>query len=268
MSISFSLRPPKITISLTRTRTVHQSPVYRNLWLLPDNPPPPGHLELCILTNLVGSYPPITSDDELVVSAMTAGLPNAASPFAYTCLLSGALDEFLPYIGQEQSKWLIDISHDICDPNQKQGSLKVWDAAKEEWKSVNPTDPPAASTYLYDNLTPVSLTKISKRMGKSETTTGGKASTMANHVKKRDGRCWISGIKGPLVNGHICPKRMGGHLFHAIYKNFVSNPPPGLSIYDGICGITLSPNFVIPFDMYEIGLRPMAPVCGSFFSHL
>ena len=69
----------------------------------------PGHLELCILTNLVGLYPQqpthITSD-EIADSAMTAGPPNTASPSVFTCLLSGALDEIFPYIGQEQSKWL------------------------------------------------------------------------------------------------------------------------------------------------------------------
>ena len=196
---------------------------------------------------------------------MTADLPNAASPFVYTCLLSGALDEFLPYIGQEQSRWLIDISHDICDPNQKRGTLQLWDAAEKGWKDVNPSEPPVASRYLYVIRAPVSLTKISRRTGRSKTATGGNASTMANHVKRRDGRCWISKLIGSLVNSHICPKRMGDHLFRVIYTDFVSNPPPGLSIYDEICGITLCANLDVLFDVYELGLRLMAPVRNTFF---
>ena len=80
---------------------------------------------------------------------------------------------------------LIDISHDICDPTQKRGLLKVWDVSGERWRDVNLTDPPTASTYLYDIGAAVSLTKISER---SKTSTGGNASMMANRVKERDGQ--------------------------------------------------------------------------------
>ncbi|KAI0271035.1 hypothetical protein BGY98DRAFT_218045 [Russula aff. rugulosa BPL654] len=220
----------------------------------------PGHLELCIYTDVVGLYPQppahITSD-ELADSAMTAGPPsNTASPSVFTCLLSGALDEFLPYIGQEQSKWLIDISHDICDPTLKRGLLKVWDASGERWRDVNLTDPPTASTYLYVIWAAVSLTKISERTGKSKTSSGGNAFTMANRVKERDRQqCWVTGSDEPIMNSHVCPKRMGDHLLRVIYNAFVSTPPPALSIYDEICGITLCGALYPPFDTYEFGLR-------------
>ncbi|KAN0112018.1 hypothetical protein V8E52_007935 [Russula decolorans] len=71
---------------------------------------------------------------------MTTGPPNPTSS-DFTCLLSGRLDDFLLYSGQEQSQWLIDIAHDICDPTLKCGSLQVWDVAGEMWRNVNPTDP-------------------------------------------------------------------------------------------------------------------------------
>ena len=111
------------------------------------------HLELRILTNRVGPYPQAPTNitnDELAYSAMTTGPPNPTGPYDFTCLLSGPLDNFLLYSGQEQSQWLIDIAHDMCDPALKRGSLQVWDAAGEMWRNVNPTDPLTRSTYLYD----------------------------------------------------------------------------------------------------------------------
>jgi len=71
----------------------------------------------------------------------------------------------------------------------------------------------------------------------------------------------------PLVNSHVCPKRMGDHLLRIVYSTFVSTPPPTLSIYDEICGISLSPTLKIWFDTYELGLQFVAPneyECHSF----
>ncbi|KAI0280829.1 hypothetical protein BGY98DRAFT_962099 [Russula aff. rugulosa BPL654] len=200
---------------------------------------------------------------------MTASPPNTASPSAFTCLLRGTLDEFLPYIGQEQSNWLIEISHDICDPARKRGSLKVWDASGEGWRHVNPTDPPTASTYLYVIWDVVPLTKFSERVGKSKTSSEGNASAMANRVRQRDGQeCWVTRGIFPNSNGHICPKRMGDNLLRVVYRTFVSSPPPpALSIHDEICGITLSRTLNDWFDIYELGLRLVAPdkyICHSF----
>jgi hypothetical protein len=122
----------------------------------------PSHLELCIRTDNVGLYPqpPINiTSDQLAYSAMTTSPPNPTSPSNFTCLLSGPLDDFLLYSGQEQSQWLIDIAHDVCDPAQKRGSLQVWDAAGEMWRNVHPTDPLTASAYLYNVQAVVSLSK-------------------------------------------------------------------------------------------------------------
>ena len=66
------------------------------------------HLELCVLSDFVGLYPPpptnITSD-ELARLAMPTDPPSRpTSPFALTRLLSGPLDDFLLYANQEHSK--------------------------------------------------------------------------------------------------------------------------------------------------------------------
>src|SRR6266849_2490544 len=237
-------------------------------------------LELCVYTDLVGSYPPSqlpTSirDGELAESAMTTGPPNPNPPSTFTRLLSAPLDDFLPYTGQERSKWLIDIAHDICDPALKRGTLKVLDEAGGTWRDVNPADPPIASLYLYDTSFDTSivfsLTKISGRVGSSQTSHTDYPSTMASRVKERDGQCWVSGVEYPLTNSHVCPKRMGNHLLRIVYRNFESTPqappPLTLSIYDEICGISLNPTLDVFFDKYELGLRLVAPVRGSS-SHL
>ena len=197
---------------------------------------------------------------------MTPGPPHPTVPYEFTCLHSGSPDNFLHYSGQEKSQWLIDIAHDMCDPALKRGSLQVWDAAGETWRSVNPTDPLTRSTYLYDIQDIVSLTKISKRAGKTISSAIGDASTMANSVMRRDGQqCWVTRTTDPITNSHVCPKRMGDHLLRVVYNAFVSTPPPALSIYDEICGITLSMVLDAWFDAYEFGLRPVAPVRSHFF---
>ena len=225
------------------------------------------HLELCILTDIMS--------DNLPDSAMTTGPPNPAYTSDFTGLLSGPLKDFLHYSGRH-SKWLMDIAHDFCDPSLKRGTLKMWNAAGGIWRNVNLTDPLTASTYLYDTQAAVSLSKISERAGKSKSTStndGGHAvgptSTMADRVKKRDdNQCWVTGlsISNLVQNGHLCPKRMGDCLFRVIYSAFVSTPPPPtLSIYDEICGITLSVGLDAWFYKYKFGLRLVAPVCSSYF---
>lgn len=206
-------------------------------------------------------------------SSITTDPSNCTSPSILTYLLSGPLEDFLPYVGQEQSKWLIDIAHDICDPALKRGSLKVWDAAGERLRDVNPTDPLSSSTYLYDILAIVSLTKISPHAGKSKTSASSNASTsttststsststMAKNVKERDGQqCWVTRSTTPITNSYLFPKQMEDHDLHAIYGAFVSTPPPTLSIQDDICGITLTPNLDALFKMHELGLQLVAPV--------
>jgi len=185
---------------------------------------------------------------------------DTTSPSDFTRLLSGPLADFLSFCRQENSQWLIDIAHDICDPTLKRGSLQVRDEAGQMWKKVNPTDPLTASIYLYDVQAVFSLSKISARAGKSKTSASSNASRMANCVKERDELCWISRAYSPLTNSHLCPKRMGDHLLRVVYSAFVGTPPADLSIYDERCGITLNRNLDAWFDEYELGLRLVAQV--------
>jgi len=87
-------------------------------------------LYLCIRTSRVNLYrhPPetitITSDAD-VERLMMTDPSNPSSPNDETCLLHGPLADFLLFSRREKSKWLIDIAHDICDPRQKRGKLRV-----------------------------------------------------------------------------------------------------------------------------------------------
>jgi hypothetical protein len=100
--------------------------------------PQQAHLELCILTSCVSLYsePPadITEDralhaqstmmtTDVTVRSVTDLSPDDISS-TFTCLLFGPLGEFLVYSREENSQWLIDIAHDICDPCFRRGSLK------------------------------------------------------------------------------------------------------------------------------------------------
>jgi hypothetical protein len=209
--------------------------------------------------------------DQAASEAMTAvSRPGPPEPDSNSiCLLSGPLKEFLLYSCQENSQWLIDMAHDLCDPAKKRGSLKVQNATGQAWENVIPTNPLTSSIYIYDIQAVVSLTKMSRRNGKSISSSSGNASTVQNHVIQRDGQCWVTGLIYPVINSHMCPKRMGDHLLRVIYRNFVSTHDPDsaslVSIHDEICGITLHLAPDAFFDTYELGLRLVAPVRSSHF---
>ena len=108
--------------------------------------------------------------------------------------------------------------------------------------AVATTDPLTASIYRYDlpvGIT-VGLSKISRCVWKSVIAATGRASTMVDRVKGRDGQSWVTAADDPLVNSHICPKRMGDHVGRIIFRTFTSLPPPNLSIYNEIFGLCLS----------------------------
>jgi hypothetical protein len=226
----------------------------------------PSLLSLDIYSHHVHLYSdplPIISNNALAIQALTPGndFPHTTS----THLLSGPLIEFLQYSCQEASHWLINIAHDICDPVNRRGSLVIW--REQQWLLVTDTDPLTASLYRYDlpmGVT-VGLAKISLRAGKSHTSTTGNASTMADHVRQRDGKCWVSQAVRPLVNSHICPKRMGDHTAQIIFATFTStDPPPNLSIFDEIFGLNLSKTLDDLFDLYQLGFHFVAPVRSSY----
>ncbi|KAJ7280378.1 hypothetical protein C8J57DRAFT_1433985 [Mycena rebaudengoi] len=193
--------------------------------------------------------PPTISNDILAATAMT---PGATSPATRSiCLLSGPLGDFLRYSRQEASKWLLDLAHDICDPANFCGSLLVW-KEQQQWRPVANTDPLTASIYRYD-------LPVATVCGNPLPTTGN-ASTMADRVKRRDRDCWVTGVDDPLVNSHICPKRMGDHIGRIVFHTFTSlTPPPNLSIYDEMFGLALVKTLDAWYNKYEMGLRFVSP---------
>lgn len=217
---------------------------------------------------LYPSVPSIVSDDNLAIPPLTPG--NDTLDTTLTCLLRGSLADFLQYSRQEASKWLIDIAHDICDPLNRRGSLVVF--KEQQWILVADTDPLTASMYRYD-LPPgvtVSLSKISRREGKSVTSLTGSASTLgdctlANHLRERDGKCWVSRILSPLANSHLVPKRMGDDTAQIIFETFTSlPPPPNLTLSDELFCLSLSLTLDSWFDDYQLGFRFVSPVRSSY----
>ena len=226
-----------------------------------------GILELRINSPSVRLYPVAQSPISNDILTATAMIPGANSPsIPFICLLKGPLSDFVRYSRLEASKWLIDLAHDICDPADQGGSLVVWKEHRQQWCPVATTDPLTASIYRYKlpvGIT-VGLSKISRRVRKSVTDATRNTSTMANRVKGRDGQCWVTAAEDPLVNSHICPKRMGDHVGRIIFRTFTSLlPPSNLSIYNEIFGLCLSENLDAWFDTYDMGLRFVSPVRSS-----
>lgn len=54
-------------------------------------------------------------------------------------LLTGTLAAFTRYTGEEDSSWLLDVAHDICDAREGRGALLVLDAGF--WREVQPSAP-------------------------------------------------------------------------------------------------------------------------------
>ncbi|KAJ7644085.1 hypothetical protein FB45DRAFT_824005 [Roridomyces roridus] len=170
------------------------------------------------------------------------------------CLLKAPLHEFLRYSREEMSKWLIDLAHDICDPANLRGSLLVWKELSQDWDPVAHTDPLTASVYRYQ-LPPrpdifVDLSKISSREGRSVASSGP-----AQSVTQRDGKCWVTGCLDPRAT-QICPRRVGDIIGAQILRTFANlEPPPGLSICDGIFRVSLSGALDFWFRDYTVGFR-------------
>ncbi|KAJ7024422.1 hypothetical protein C8F04DRAFT_969065 [Mycena alexandri] len=184
--------------------------------------------------------------------------PTAANaPLVY--LIAGEISEIRLYSRLEETKWLLDIAHDLCDPLAMRGTLVQWDSNARIWRSTLPTDVLVAAIYCYvlPAGTVVGITKISERSGKSKTSgMGPTAGTMRTRVITRDKQCWVNGSWGPLVNSHIVPKRMGNHLARHILHNFCPGfPSATASVFDTIFGIASSTAIASFFDTYGYGFR-------------
>ena len=209
---------------------------------------------LSIHVRLYSAPPAEISNDALAQQAMTPG--NKAPPTPVTRLLSGTLADFLQYSGKEASCWLINIDTIEC-----RGTLFI--QRGQGWFRVMDTDPLIASQYRY-RLHPgviIRLSKISRRIGNSRTSTTGNANTMANHVMQHDGKCWVTRASEPLINSHIWSKRMGDHMARIIFQTFTPHiPPADLSIYHENFGLNLVQQLNHLFELYKLGFHYVAPV--------
>ncbi|KAJ7040253.1 hypothetical protein C8F04DRAFT_1312403 [Mycena alexandri] len=189
-------------------------------------------LKLCIPGSSLGLYPPpppnITSD--VHVTQMMSVQPTAANaPLVY--LIAGEISEIRLYSRLEETKWLLDIAHDLCDPLAMRGTLVQWDSNARIWRSTLPTDVLVAAIYCYvlPAGTVVGITKISERSGKSKTSgMGPTAGTMRTRVITRDKQCWPYRAK---MNGATA------------------------SVFDTIFGIASSAAIASSFDTYGHGFR-------------
>ncbi|KAF9072508.1 hypothetical protein BDP27DRAFT_1261639 [Rhodocollybia butyracea] len=222
----------------------------------PPVSPPPAILSLCIAQRNVAIYSHSVADIKSISDVHRAYTTVNPPPTirGYLYILEDKLEEFERVTGAEMAGWLIDIAHGLCDPSERRGQLVVWD--EDQYRPVGGQDPLEAKVYEYRIDVIVSLTKISLRNVKSVTRASGLAGTMANAVKTRDGRCWVTGSTIITVNSHVCPKRMGNEQGAFIYSRYTGSPaPPGLTIYDPCFGICLCKNFDTFFDIYGIGFR-------------
>jgi hypothetical protein len=227
----------------------------------------PETLTLRIASSTVSVYAnavsPIQSHNDVDLASQVD--PPSNQPHAdFIILLSGKLSDFIHFAGDgaddEKAGWLMDIAHDICDPRFKRGHLWLVGCSAP----VSRTDLLVADIYEYRVTSPIFLTKISVRQNKSQTASVGKPQTMGGYVKERDHRCWISRKVDPLVNSHICPKRMGDAQSKRILEVFSgSTVTTEVSVFDPQFGISLLPSLDSLFDFYNLGFRVTAAVRSS-----
>ncbi|KAJ3976531.1 hypothetical protein EV361DRAFT_994057 [Lentinula raphanica] len=95
------------------------------------------------------------------------------------------------------------------------------------------------------------------------------AEDMLQNLRRRDGRCWVTKVGGPITTSHILPKRAGDAQARFIYGDFTDKPAhAGLSVLHPEFGFLLTPNLEYWFDNYLVGFRHIGndqypwPGCG------
>ncbi|KAF9043736.1 hypothetical protein BDZ89DRAFT_1059177, partial [Hymenopellis radicata] len=217
-----------------------------------------GELILTVAALSVQEYadPPADITTAAHVQAALTTIPQL-NPFPIP-LLRGRVADMCLYSRAEQTRWLHDMAHDICDPVNKAGALWVRNMSSGDWTQTAATDQllPAIYEYRVPPGTILRLSKFSERHKKSQTSATGSGANMRLAVAARDQRCWISGTPNSLTttNSHICPKRMGDAMASHIYNEFCG-VTADLSIYNAEFGILLFLSLDCMFDIYDLGLR-------------
>ncbi|KAF9030966.1 hypothetical protein BDZ89DRAFT_1064292 [Hymenopellis radicata] len=190
---------------------------------------PSGELTLTVAALSVQQYAilPARIDTAADVQAALTTTPQL-NPYPIP-LLRGRVAEMCLYARAEQTRWLHDMAHDICDPVNRAGALWVRNISSDHWTQAGATD----------QLLP-RYTNTAVRHNKSLTSLTGSGNDMRLAVAARDQRCWISGAPDGIstTNSHICPKRMGDAIASHIYTEFCG-VPAHLSIYNPEFGILL-----------------------------
>ncbi|EJD35941.1 hypothetical protein AURDEDRAFT_130367 [Auricularia subglabra TFB-10046 SS5] len=149
-------------------------------------------------------------------TAFNAGGASASNS-DWLVLLHGSVLDLEFYAGSEQSGWLIDIAHDICDPLQRHGVLCFH--AVDNLVPVQRTSRLVAGTYVYQAAVTTTLTMVD-----TLPVTGRDWSEppprICQRVMARDGRCWISGVVRGLCASDIISKHIGGALESVVTKEF------------------------------------------------
>ncbi|KAJ3777418.1 hypothetical protein FB446DRAFT_681166 [Lentinula raphanica] len=232
----------------------------------PISLPTQGRLYLIIKTIHIGVYPqPPTrfaaNGDAQVFQAYTATSrdPNTTTPSSVTYLLEGEVSDFCCFSRHENTQWLIDIAHDLCDPLHRRGIL--WIVSSQYPIPAHSGDPLYAATYEYQVLqgNVLQITKESPLRGDpsfSETSHSG-GPRNSTSVKNQDGVCWVTHTSRPLKRSNIIPVRVGDAQARYIYQIFtnMANPPFAHGVQNPQFGIFLNTKFNYWFDQFHVGFR-------------
>ncbi|KAJ3976530.1 hypothetical protein EV361DRAFT_276767 [Lentinula raphanica] len=226
--------------------------------------PTDGWLYLVIKTVHIGLYPPpptvFAVDADLQVSqayAATARSPYTTVAEQETRLLEGEVADFRCFSRHENTQWLIDIAHDLCDPVTHRGSL--WIVTDQFQSLALSTYPLYATKYEY-RVPPGDFLKITKKIpglrNQVPSRSSGTPSPMRRQVGSRDARCWITNATSPVYNTHICPVRVGDAQARYIYRTFTgTNGPTENTVHDPKFGLLLDQSVSNWFKTYFLGFR-------------
>jgi hypothetical protein len=120
---------------------------------------------------------------------------------------------------------------------------------------VAPGDHLLPNIYEFESTGPISLSGLSERQNRSETSVGSasNSSAFSRDLRRRDVACVVTGIKSTKAS-HLIPKRLGPNGVANIMSRFCGaqvNLPT--DIYDPRIGILLYGSVNDLVDQYEAG---------------
>ncbi|KAF5376700.1 hypothetical protein D9615_007863 [Tricholomella constricta] len=178
----------------------------------------------------------------LVVSDPTIANPTTVNPppsipqsSGHLYLIKGSIDDIRRFAGATVD-WIIKVAHLICDPSgagqvytHRTGTPLYWydrDRDASGWVQVNLGDPLVPGIYEFVTTGgPITLSKISERQSRSETSVGSDEFSSASFhrdLELRDGKaCVVNGADRALIPSHLVPKRIGTDGAKDVVTRFV-----------------------------------------------